>query len=126
MSTINTSRAKQVGVRIFDFDNIPISATYTTNGVAIDLTNYSFEFHLKTGQKLLKTYSIASGSLTSTYLNKTGDDINVLEMEAMWEDIRNSQVDTIKSKVYRLIQVVTDSSNIHYVYIVYNIHADKY
>lgn len=123
---INTSRAKQVDVEIFDHDNIPLSATYTASAVAIDLTNYRFDFYLKRDQTLLKTYTIAAGSLTSTYLNKTGGSVNILEMEAMWEDIRDNHIDVERSKAYRLIQVVTDGSLIPYTYIVYNIHADEY
>lgn len=125
-ANINTSRAKQVDVEIFDHDNLPLSATYTSSSVPIDLTNYRFDFYLKRDQQLLKTYSIASGSTSSTYLNKTGGSVNVLEMEAMWEDIQTNEIDVERSKAYRLIQVVTDNSNIPYVYIVYNIHADKY
>jgi len=122
---INTSRAKQVDVEIFDHDNLPLSATYTTDATPIDLTDYRFDFYLKRDQELLKTYAIASGSVSSTYLNKTGGSVNVLEMEAMWENIQ-SIVNVERSKAYRLIQVVTDSSNVPYVHIVYNIHADKY
>ena len=121
---INTSRAKQVDVEIFDYDNLPLSATYTSDSTPINLTNYRFDFYLKRDHLLIKTYSIGAGSLSSTFLNKTGGSVNVLEMEAMWENIQ-TLVEPERSKLYRLIQVVTESST-PYVYIVYNIHAAKY
>lgn len=128
MSEINTSRAKNVTVRIYDYDNLPLSATYSDktdplNIIPIDLTDYKFEFVFKIGSTTKKTYSINAGDLTSTFINKTGADLNIIAFEAMWEDLRPLAKQGL---VNRLIQVVTDTTGNPYVHIVYNIDARQY
>jgi len=119
---LNTSRAKQVNVDIFNYDNIPLSATYTSSGSPINLTDYKFEFFLYQNLSLERNYVIDAGELSTTHLSKTGVDINVLNMKAMFEDIR----DKTQHLIYRLVQVVTDPDGKTYAYVVYNIDAKRY
>jgi hypothetical protein len=56
------------------------------------------------------------------FLSKTGGDVNVLNMEPMFEDIR----DNYPAGIYRLVQVVTDPDSKKYAYIVYTINAERY
>jgi len=123
MNTINTSRAKQVTVDIYNHDNIPLAGTYTSNAVAIDIIDYKFEFFLYRQNNLIETYTIEAGELSSEYLSKTGDDDNVLNMELMFENIRDNAIVGVAS---RLVQVVTDPDGKTYVYITYNINAKQY
>jgi hypothetical protein len=119
---LNTSRAQYVSINLYNIDNIPLAATYTSSGSPIDLTDYKFEFILSYNGATLKTYLIDSGSLTTEFLSKTGTSINVLNMEAMFEDIRT----TSTHSTYKLIQVVTDPDNNTYVHIIYSINAKRY
>lgn len=63
MTTINTSRAKEVLVNIKNLDNIPLSlklnAISGNTKTAEDLTQYGFDFILKKYRDDVKTYSIA-------------------------------------------------------------------
>lgn len=121
---LNTSKAKTVVVDLFDYDNIPLSAVYTSATVAIDLTQYKFQFLFKERDTLRKTYTIDAGELSNSFLSKTGAGTNVLNMEAMFEDLRGLVLPGATQ--CRLLQVVTDPDNKTYVYIVYQIHADRY
>jgi len=123
MESINTSRAQKVTVNIFNYDNIPLAGTYTSNAVAIDLTDYKFEFFLYQENALTETYTIDAGDLSSTFLTKTGVGVNVLNMEAMFEDIRDNAVAGVP---LRLVQVVTDDDGKKYAYVIYTINANNY
>lgn len=119
---LNTSRAQQVKVDIFNYDDIPLSAVYTSSSSPIDLTDYKFQFFLYLQDTIVETYELAEGDLLSEFLEKTGDDLNVLNMQAMWQDIR----DNTSAKKYRLVQVVTDPNDKKYVHVIYLINAERY
>jgi hypothetical protein len=121
-TTINTSRAQSVTVDVFNYDTIPLAATYTSGGAPIDLTQYKFDFILSFNGATQTTYTIAAGELTSAYLSKTGVGVNVLDMEKMFEHIR----DNATHSRYKLLQVVTDPAQSQYVYIIYTINAKRY
>ena len=123
-STINTSRAQQVIVNLFDYDSINLSLTYTdANGAPLDLTQYKFRFVLNTlNNGFLFEYVINAGDLSTTYLSKTGASHNVLNMQLMFEDLR----DRVNVSQAKLIQVVTDTQNLTFVHIVYTINASRY
>lgn len=127
MATLNTSRAERVTVDIYNYDNLPLALTYTTGtpAVAVDLTDYQFEFILnsKAGVELA-SYSIYAGDLSTDYLSKTGDDVNVLNMEAMFEHIRDNYI--TEGERYTLIQVVTDDDGNPYVHVIWTINAKQY
>jgi hypothetical protein len=123
-TTINTSRAKRVTVDIYDYDNLPLALTYKTGGVAIDLTDYKFEFFLKDGNQQIENYVIEAGDLSTSHLSKTGTGLNVLNMEGMFEDIRDNQV--VAGGKYELVQVVTDDNGIPYAHIIYSVNAKQY
>jgi len=128
MENINTSRAQYVSVDIFDYDNLPLSAVYTDKSnanAAIDLTDWKFRFILKERESIIKEYLIDAGDLTSTYIDKTGADLNVLDMKKMWEDIRDAQV-KVSEAGYRLVQVVTDDDDETYTHIDYTINGKRY
>jgi len=123
MENINTSRAQQVSVDIFNYDNIPLAGTYTSGASPIDLTDYKFEFFLYQEGAVIETYTIDAGDLSATYLSKTGAGVNVLNMELMFEDIRDNAVEGVP---LRLVQVVTDDDGKTYAYVIYNINAKHY
>lgn len=122
--SVNTSRAQSVAVKIYDYDNLPLALTYSTGGTPINLTNYKFEFVLKNGRTEIETYTIDAGDLSTDFLSKTGASVNVLNMEAMFEDIRDNKV-SVGGK-YTLIQVVTDTDSNPYAHIIYTIDAREY
>ncbi len=122
VQTLNTSIAKKIVVDIFNYDSLPLSAAYKTGEIPIDLTGYAFNFHLYDGDVLKKTYTIAAGELTSTYLDKTS--VNVLEMRKMFENLRD--IIKLGSQNYRLVQVVTNNESNNYVHIIYQINGRKY
>ena len=124
-NTINTSRAKKVEVNVLDYDNIAFSLTYTDSVAApIDLTNYKFKFVLEsTSNVSLATYEIPAGTMSTAYLSKGGTSNSVLDMENMFEDIRDNKVSTGQVK---LIQIVTNDAGLTFVHIVYRINANKY
>mgnify|MGYP000896496190 FL=1 len=126
MNRFNTSRAVQQPVDIFNYDALPLSLTYTspTSGGAIDLTAWKFEFFLEYAGQRKATYTILPSEMTTTYLAKTGADDNVLNMQAMWEDIRDNKI-TVKGE-YKLIQLATDADGNKYVQVVYLINAGNY
>lgn len=126
MTRFNTSRAVQQPVDIFNLDQLPLSLTFTdptTNG-PIDLTTWRFDFFLEFAGQQKTSYSIAANVMSTSMLVKTGDDKNILNMQAMWEDIRNNK--TAVQGEYKLIQFVTDASARQYVQVVYLINAGKY
>jgi len=119
-----TSIAKKAELKIFDYDDPTFAITYAKNGVATDLTDFRFDFYLKHGNSVLKTYSIASGSLTSTYLNKIGASVNILDIAPMCVDIRDTiQVDIATERTYHLVQVVTNDDDIKKAHVEYTIYA---
>lgn len=126
MNRLNTSRAVQQPVDIFNYDQLPLSLTFTdlTTGLPIDLTAVRFDFFLEFAGKQIANYAIPKNAMTTTHLAKTGDDKNVLNMQAMWEDIRNNKITA--GGEYKLIQFVTDASDFQYVQVVYLINAGKY
>lgn len=127
MSIVNTSRAQEVTVELYKGNDIPLTLVYTDvtsdPAVAINITDYKFDFLLKQGEKEVATYSIDAGDTSSTYLSKTGSDHNILNMQFMWEAIRDA---VTLLKQYTLVQTVTDSDGKTYVHIVYKIDARTY
>lgn len=123
---MNTSKAKIVPIIIYNYDNIPLSITYTAKSpvAPIDLTNYSFNFILKNNKTTVKNYEITAGDLSTAFLSKVGADVNTLDMQLMFQDIRDNHLS--QGSEYRLIQVVTDPSNNIYVHIVYVIDVRRY
>jgi hypothetical protein len=124
MTNLNTSRAQTVVVDIFNLDNIPLSAVYTSGGVAVDLTGYKFVFQLLEKDVKKKEYTLDAGVLATAFLSKTGADVNVLNMEAMFQDIQGLVIPSMD--LYRLLMVVTDPDNKTYVHIIYKINARRY
>lgn len=122
IETINTSRAKTVEVDIFNYDDIPLSGTYTSGGTPIDLTDYKFSFHLFRDDTLIETFTIEAGEMITTYLEKKGTDNNILDMEKLFEHLQG----TITYKEAKLIQVVTDPDDKTYAYIIFRINAKRY
>jgi hypothetical protein len=122
-TTINTSRAKQVNVDIFNYDDIPLAGTYSSGLTPLDLTGFKMQFFLSLKGIAKVTYSIAAGEMETTFLKKTGAGLNILDMQKMWEDIRDH---SIQDAAYKLVQVVTDPAGKTYVYAVYNINAKHY
>lgn len=124
----NTSRAVKQPVDIYNYDQLPISLTYTDPTLpgtpAIDITDVKLEFFLQRGGATIATYSIDKNVLSNTYLSKTGVDVNVLNMQPMWEDIRDNKI-TMQAD-YNLVQVVTDADDYKYVQVVYEINARNY
>lgn len=121
----NTSNAVRQPVDIYNFDQLPLSLKFTdANSAPIDLTNVKFEFYLQAGKVSKKTYTIDKNQMTATYLAKTGADKNELNMQAMFEDIRDTIVP--KLEPHELVQVVTDADDYTYVQVVYQINAGKY
>lgn len=125
MTTVNTSRAKDIKVDFKDIDNIPLSLVYNNGAEAIDLDLYRFDFILKENERTIATYTILSGEAITAHLAKTGDDNNVLNMEAMFEDVRNKCVGVTGTK-YRLVQKVTHPDASVFVHIRFEINAGKY
>jgi len=115
-------------VDIYNLDQLPLSLTYTdpeTVGTPpIDLTDVKFEFLLQRGGKTEATYSLDKNVMSNSFIQKTGDDINILNMQSMFEDIRDNKI-TLQAE-YQLIQVVTDADNYKYVQVVYLINARNY
>lgn len=126
MSRFNTSRAVQQPVDIFNYDALPLSLTYTSpsSGNPIDLTAWKFEFFLEAAGRSVAEYSINANVMTTTHLAKTGADDNVLNMQAMWEDIRDNKI-TVNGE-YKLVQLATDADANKYVQVVYLINAGHY
>lgn len=126
MTRFNTSRAVQQPVDIFNLDQLPLSLTFKdpTDNTPIDLTPWRFDFYLEYAGQRKATYTIAANVMSTSNLVKSGDDNNVLNMQAMWEDIRNNK--TAVQGEYKLIQFVTDASSFQYVQVVYLINAGKY
>lgn len=127
MDRFNISRAVTQAVDIFNYDQLPISITYTdpeqSNG-PIDLTDVKFEFFLQLAGKPIASYSIDKNVMTNTFLSKTGVDKNILNMQLMFEDIRDNKI-SIQS-VYNLVQVVTDADNYRYAQVIYQINVRNY
>lgn len=123
LQKIDTSRAREVSIDVHNYDNLPLAQTYTTSGVAIDLTGYAFTFYLEQNSTPKKTYSILAGDLVSDFLTKTGADLNVLNMQLMFQDIRDN---IIYGTPVKLVQVVVDNNGNQYVHLVYNINGIKY
>ena len=126
MTRFNTSRAVQQAVDIFNHDGLPLSLTYTSpsTGNPIDLTAWKIEFFLEYGGQQIAEYSINANVMTATHLAKTGVSHNVLNMQAMWEDIRDNKIKV--NGEHKLIQLVTDADSIKYVQVVYLINAGHY
>lgn len=125
---VNISRAQTITVKINDYDNMPLSLTYQDNTnpsspVAIDLTNYAFQFDLKYLDTTIKSYTLAAGVMSNSYLTKGGTGNSVLDMTGLWDDVR-TEVNFTPGR--RLIQFVTDSSGNAYVHLVYDIDVSKY
>jgi hypothetical protein len=82
-----------------------MDTTDPTNPVAIDLTDYAFEFDLRFEKQFKKSYTIASGEMSNAFLNKSGSPTpNILDESAMWADIK-TQIGS--SKAYNLVMVMT-------------------
>lgn len=126
---MNISRAKNVTVNMNDYDDIPLTLTYTDstdpNDVQpIDIRPWAFSFDFKTGEEpaVKKNYLLpASGS--SDFLAVTGNFHNVLDMTLMWKDIKLTQV--AFNGQYRLIQLVTDNLGNKFVHIIYTINGQR-
>lgn len=127
MSTLDTSKAKTVCLCIHNYDDIPLSLTYSNKNpvTPINLTDYKFEFFLNQNKTPVTSYEIDAGVLATGFLTKTGDNINILNMRAMFEDIRDNNLEPGVIK-YKLIQVVTDGDGNKYVHVVYIIDARRY
>lgn len=126
---INTSRAQYVNASIFNYDQLPVSLEYTNeadpqNPVPLDLTDYRFDFYLKDISDVTRLeYSIAAGVLTNDYLQKTGDDTNILNLQNMLEDLRAK---SDPATAYRLIQIATNPQAQVYAQIIYQINVGQY
>lgn len=128
MSTINTSKSKEVTVNISDYDNIPLSIiTYDTSvepKEVIDLTGYKFAFYLKQDNLHQKaSYVIEAAEMNTAFLSKTGTSNEVLNMQLMWEDVRTKCSAGTK---YKLIMVVTRPDATTYTYAVFKINASNH
>jgi hypothetical protein len=133
MSTLNTSRAKEVRVNIFDHDNLPLSFKFTDKTVPLvpvplDITGYKFEFFLMHLEADVTSYTIDAGQLATTYLNKLQSVAlgvyDVLDMQAMFEHIRDEIVS--EGTIYKLVMNVIDDLAREYVYVIMNIYAERY
>lgn len=118
---VNTSISEDVTVDIFNHNDIPLAATYTSESLPIDITDYKFEFILRLDGKDERTYTIDAGVVSTEFLEKNGADNNILNMEKMFEDIR----DKATHPSYKLLQKVTANGKT-FVYITYTINAKRY
>lgn len=128
MNRLNISQAQVVDITINDYDQIPLTLTYMDNSnpmapAAINLNGwaFSFDFKLPGSQAVKKNYTLPVGGPATAYLTVTGTDNNVLNMEGMWQDIKDNQV--AFNGTYRLIQQVTDNNGNIFVHIIYQISA---
>lgn len=117
---IDTSRAQEVSVDIYNYDDIPLSLDYSVDNVPEDLLPYKFVFIAEQNGNNLVTYQINAGEVSNDFLVKDG---SVLVMQGLFEDLRTK---LLYSTPVKMIMIVTDDEGKTYVHIVYNINANKY
>lgn len=117
---IDTSRAQEVSVDMYNYDDIPLALDYTIDNVPADLLPYKFLFIVEQNSKELTNYGIDAGEVSNLFLVKDG---SVLSMQGLFEDLRNKMLSSVPAK---MIMIVTDEEDKTYVHIVYNINANKY
>lgn len=127
METLDISRASRATIRINDYDQIPLTLEYNTTdtpAVPIDIRNYIFSFDLKAGNNTdtVKQYVLGPAN-ASTFLSIAGADNNILNMQKMFEDIRDLITFNVQ---YRLIQCVTDAGGNKLVHVIYSIDDKRY
>jgi hypothetical protein len=128
-NSLNISRAAKVSITINNYDQIPLSLTYSDNSnpgspTPIDIRTYAFSFDLKAANSdvVMKNYALPAGGPSTDYLAVTGTDHNILSMAGMWNDIK---VEVPYSGQYRLIQLVTDNNGNQFVHIIYTILVQR-
>lgn len=126
---IDTSRAKQVSMSIFRYNDVPLVMRYIDktdpgNPVPINILPYRFDFYLHKQDEesiQLKTYTLLENAASTAFLVK--EDTNVLNMQLMLQDIRDF---VVADKIYHLVQFVKDTEGRKYVHVVYTINAGQY
>lgn len=120
LQKIDTSRAQEVSVDIYNYDDIPLALDYSIDNVPADLLLYKFLFIAEQNGNELVSYSIDAGEVSNDYLIKDG---SVLSMQGLFEDLRTK---LLYSTPVKMIMIVTDEEGKTYVHLVYNINANKY
>lgn len=120
LQKIDTSRAQEVTVNIFNYDDLPLALDCSVENVPVDLLPYKFLFIAEQNGNELAAYGIDAGEVSNDFLVKDG---SLLVMQALFENLRTKM---LYSTPVKMVMIVTDDEGKTYVYIVYNINANKY